>query len=94
MPKLPRQLKPREVIKALQRLGFSEVGGKGSHIRFKHKDGRWTQVAVHPKPVPQGTFKAILRQAKIDLTMLPFSGVGSSNPFTLPSEETVISIVF
>lgn len=69
MPKLPRQLKPREVIKALQRLGFFEAGRKGSHFRFKHPDGRWTQVAIHPKPIPQGTLKAIIRQAKINLTI-------------------------
>ena len=67
MPKLPRQLKPREVINALKRLGFTETGSKGSHLHFKHLDGRRTQVAVHPKPIPQGTFKAILRQAKLSV---------------------------
>ena len=65
MSKLPRNVKARELINALVRLGFEEVGKRGSHIRFKHKDGRWTQVAIHPKPIPQGTLKAILRQAKI-----------------------------
>jgi predicted RNA binding protein YcfA (HicA-like mRNA interferase family) len=46
-------------------LGFIEVEGRGSHMRVAHKDGRWTQVAVHAKPIPQGTLRTILRQAEI-----------------------------
>ena len=65
MSKLPSDIKAKELIAALKRLGFQEAGGKGSHARFKHPDGRWTQVAVHPKPIPQGTLRAILRQAEL-----------------------------
>jgi len=70
MSKLPRNIKPQKLIKALIRLGFREIGGKGSHIRLKHVDGRWTQVAVHQKPIPQGTLRAILRQAEIKIEEL------------------------
>lgn len=70
MNKLPRDIKAKELLKALYRLGFYEVGRKGSHIRLKHGDGRWTQVAIHPKPIPQGTLKAILRQIKITIEEL------------------------
>ncbi|MEK7186467.1 MAG: type II toxin-antitoxin system HicA family toxin [Patescibacteria group bacterium] len=38
---------------------------RGGHIRLKHQDGRWTQVAVHPGPIPQGTLRKILNQAEI-----------------------------
>lgn len=65
MPKLPRDLKPQKLIKILKRLGFQEVRRRGSHIRLKHSNGRWTQVAVHPKPIPQGTLRKILRQIEI-----------------------------
>ncbi len=65
MTKLPRNIKSQECIKALQRLGFVKARGKGSHVRLNHSNGRWTQVAVHPKPIPQGTLRAILRQAGI-----------------------------
>lgn len=66
MAKLPRQLKARQVIKVLERLGFRKAGSRGgSHVHFRHSDGRWTQVAVHAKPIPQGTLKAIIRQIKI-----------------------------
>lgn len=66
MTKLPRNLKPQKLVKILQRLGFKEIGRRGSHVRLKHPDGRWTQVAIHPKPIPQGTLRKILRQAELD----------------------------
>lgn len=66
MSKLPRNIKGKQLIRALKRLGFSQESAKGSHVRLTHADGRWTQVAVHAKPIPQGTLRAILRQA--DLT--------------------------
>jgi predicted RNA binding protein YcfA (HicA-like mRNA interferase family) len=65
MVKLPRNIKGRDLVKVLLRLGFKEVGRRGSHIRFKHPDGRWTQVAIHNKPIPQGTLRAVLRQTKL-----------------------------
>lgn len=66
MSKLPRNVKGKQLITALEKLGFKVVGKRGSHFRLSHFDGRWTQVAVHPKPIPQGTLRAILRQ--IDMT--------------------------
>lgn len=42
MSKLPRNLKPQQLIKFLIKLGFKEGKGKGSHIRLTHPDGRWT----------------------------------------------------
>lgn len=66
MSKLPRNVKGKQLIAALSKLGFKVVGKRGSHFRLSHSDGRWTQVAVHPKPIPQGTLRAILRQ--IDMT--------------------------
>lgn len=65
MAKLPRNVKGKQLIVILKRLGFKVVGKKGSHVRLFHPDGRWTQVAVHPKPIPQGTLRSILRQAQI-----------------------------
>lgn len=67
MSKLPRNIKGKQLVTALEKLGFQVVSKKGSHFRMSHSDGRWTQVAVHPKPIPQGTLRAILRQT--DLTI-------------------------
>ena len=40
-------LKPQEVVRLLQILGFREVRQKGSHKQFRHEDGRSTTVPFH-----------------------------------------------
>lgn len=70
MSKLPRNVKGKELIRVLKKLGFSQEAAKGSHVRLTHSDGRWTQVAVHPKPIPQGTLRTILKQAEISVEKL------------------------
>lgn len=37
----------KEFCKILEKLGFGKIYGKGSHVRFKHPDGRRTVVPVH-----------------------------------------------
>ncbi len=69
MPKLP-QVKPQKIEKILSKLGFVCRSGKGSHIVFKHSDGRRTVVPVHNQPVRTGTLRAILKQ--IDLPINDF----------------------
>lgn len=65
MSKLPRNVKPQRLIKFLLKVGFVETKAKGSHVRLVHKDGRWTQVAVHPGQVPVGTLRKIVSQAEL-----------------------------
>ena len=40
-------LKPREVVKILEALGFVNVRQRGSHIQYRHADGRCTTVPFH-----------------------------------------------
>lgn len=40
-------LKPRKVIAILKMLGFKKVRQKGSHMQFRHADGRGTTVPIH-----------------------------------------------
>ncbi|KAF0138096.1 MAG: putative periplasmic or secreted lipoprotein [Stygiobacter sp.] len=40
-------LKPSEVIRILETIGFVEVRQKGSHKQFQHSDGRMTTVPFH-----------------------------------------------
>ena len=70
MSKLPTNVKPLALIKALGKLGFTEKKARGSHRRLVHTDGRWTQVAVHSKPIPAGTHRKILRQTKLTIEQL------------------------
>lgn len=57
--------KAREVLARLQRAGFVIRRQSGSHIVLRHADGRQTYVAMHTTDVPTGTFKAILKQARL-----------------------------
>ena len=40
-------LKPQQVIRLLEKLGFVEVQQRGSHKQFRHEDGRGTTVPCH-----------------------------------------------
>jgi predicted RNA binding protein YcfA (HicA-like mRNA interferase family) len=66
MPKIP-EIKPKQLQKFLVKLGFIPRQGKGSHIVFKHPDGRRTVVANHTRPISSGTLRAILRQIKLSV---------------------------
>jgi predicted RNA binding protein YcfA (HicA-like mRNA interferase family) len=40
-------LKPQEVIRILEAMGFLVVRQRGSHIQLRHEDGRATTVPMH-----------------------------------------------
>lgn len=65
-PKLPI-LKPEELIKLLETLGFTNTRkSKWSHFRYSHPDGRKTTVPVHKgKTIGVGLLRKILRDIKI-----------------------------
>lgn len=64
MPKLPR-VKPREVIRALEKAGFALVKQKGSHrIYVKGKLG--VTVAYHNKDLKLKTLKHIIEQSGLE----------------------------
>jgi len=46
MPKLI-QISGKDMCKMLEKLGFEKILGKGSHLRYKHFDGRRTVVPIH-----------------------------------------------
>jgi len=66
MPKLP-SLKPREVVKKLQKLGFIKHHQVGSHLTMKNPTtDKRAVIPMHLKDVKKGTLNAILREADID----------------------------
>jgi len=64
--KLPL-LSGRQVLAALQRLGFAELHRKGSHVKMKHPDGRLIVFPFHDE-VDRYTLKGALRDADVDVT--------------------------
>ncbi len=57
----------KEVLAKLLKAGFIEKRQSGSHRVLRHPDGRQTYIAMHTKDIPEGTFKKILKQAKLTL---------------------------
>lgn len=62
MPKLP-SVSGQEIIRALERLGFTVASQRGSHVKLR-RDGKICIVPAH-KEVKKGTLAGILRQAEI-----------------------------
>ena len=56
----------RQAVKALTRLGFTEVSRKGSHVKMKHSDGRVIVFPFHDE-IDRYTLKGALQDAEIDL---------------------------
>jgi predicted RNA binding protein YcfA (HicA-like mRNA interferase family) len=66
MPKLPI-LKPKEVIKKFQKLGFIIDRQSGSHVVMYHqKTKRRAVIPIHLKDIKKGTLLAILRESRTD----------------------------
>jgi predicted RNA binding protein YcfA (HicA-like mRNA interferase family) len=65
-PKLKR-VKPRELVRALKKAGFTEQRQRGSHLRmWRETDKCLVIVPMHKgRDVPTGTLRGILRDASI-----------------------------
>jgi len=64
MAKLPI-VKPKQVIRALQRAGFYIHRQVGSHARLIHPidPARRVTVPIHNEDIPKGTLSSIIKQA-------------------------------
>jgi predicted RNA binding protein YcfA (HicA-like mRNA interferase family) len=56
----------KEVVKALENIGFEQIRQKGSHLFLRHPDGRTTIVPMHPtEKIGRGMINKIIKDAKI-----------------------------
>jgi predicted RNA binding protein YcfA (HicA-like mRNA interferase family) len=63
--KLP-VLKPTELVRLLERLGFERIRQKGSHLYLRHPDGRATVVPMHKgEDIPPGLLRSILQDVEL-----------------------------
>ncbi|HCM36581.1 MAG: hypothetical protein A3J30_01470 [Candidatus Wildermuthbacteria bacterium RIFCSPLOWO2_02_FULL_47_9c] len=59
-------LRARDLEKVLKRMGFFSVRQKGSHVFFKHPDGRTTLVSRHgDEEIGRGLLRQILREINV-----------------------------
>jgi predicted RNA binding protein YcfA (HicA-like mRNA interferase family) len=66
MPDLPH-LSGKEIVRALERLGFSQARQRGSHVVMKKSTPEGAVGCVVPlhNEVAVGTLRSILKQAKV-----------------------------
>jgi predicted RNA binding protein YcfA (HicA-like mRNA interferase family) len=70
MPKLPA-VRPREIIRFLERNGFILDHASGSHFIFYNPESkRRAVVPQHNRDVPKGTLLSLLREAGFSRTEL------------------------
>ncbi|MDD1702882.1 MAG: type II toxin-antitoxin system HicA family toxin [Methanoregula sp.] len=56
-------IKGKDLITFLETLGFTVIRQKGSHVRMKSDDGRYTSVPVHSgEEIPKGLLRKIIRE--------------------------------
>jgi predicted RNA binding protein YcfA (HicA-like mRNA interferase family) len=59
--------KSKELLKLLKFHGWKIVAIKGSHYQLKHHEINGRVTLPHPKDLPIGTLKSVLKQAKIKI---------------------------
>jgi len=63
------QVRPKQLVAALKRLGFYEVRHRGSHLQLKRGNLAVT-VPMHAEDLVPGTLRSILRQARLTVEEL------------------------
>ena len=68
-------IKGKDLVAFLETLGFTVIRQRGSHIRMKSDDGRYTSVPVHSgEDIPKGLLRKIIRE-DLEMTLEDFSRV-------------------
>jgi predicted RNA binding protein YcfA (HicA-like mRNA interferase family) len=66
MSKLPI-ISPKDLVKILGLLDFSEIRQNGSHRIYQHKDGRTAIVPFHGEDIGRGLLRKILNEIEITI---------------------------
>jgi predicted RNA binding protein YcfA (HicA-like mRNA interferase family) len=66
-------IKGKDLVTFLETLGFTTIRQKGSHVRMKSDDGRYTSVPVHSgEDIPKGLLRKIIRE-DLEMTLEDFT---------------------
>lgn len=57
----------QETVTALKKIGFAEIGQRGSHVKLRNQRDRTVIVPVH-RELARGTLAAILRQSDVTVS--------------------------
>ena len=73
-------IKGKELIAFLKTLGFSVIRQRGSHVRMKSEDGRYTTVPLHSSDdIPKGLLRKIIRE-DLEMTLKEFAEAYAQYP--------------
>ena len=65
-------IKGKDLVAFLETLGFTVIRQRGSHVRLKSDDGRFTSVPVHRgEDIPKGLLRKIIRE-DLEMTLVDF----------------------
>jgi len=64
---MPNIYSSKQIIFVLELLGYKYKSQKGSHGKFENSQGEIVIVPMHKKDIPEGTFRAICKQASISI---------------------------
>jgi len=66
-------IKGKDFVAFLETLGFTVIRQRGSHVRMKSDDGRYTTVPVHSgEDIPKGLLRKIIRE-DLEITLEDFA---------------------
>lgn len=66
-------IKGKTLIAFLESIGFTVIRQRGSHVRMKSDDGRFTSVPVHSgEDIPKGLLRKIIRE-DLEMTLENFT---------------------
>ena len=66
MPKLV-PIRPQKLIKIVEFLGFQQRDAEGSHLFFRHADGRTTVIPQKKKELSRGLLRKILNDIQLPI---------------------------
>jgi len=66
-------IRGKDLITILEKFGFTIIRQKGSHVRMKSDDGRYTTIPVHTgESIPKGLLRKIIRD-DLEMTLDEFA---------------------
>ena len=63
-------VRPKDVLRALEKRGFVRVKTVGSHIDLRHTNGKRTTIPLHTKTLGKGLLQKILKQSGLSIDEL------------------------
>ncbi len=57
-----KPIKPEQLVKIVEKLGFKKIRQKGSHVVYRHSDGRWITIPMHKgRDISDGLLRKIIK---------------------------------